>query len=235
MGWQILFPSGPSGELRALEPQPLDRTSVPPVTAEPPAEAVAPDPEPEVVADPMGPSPSNNTALDDEQSGALAKQAVEQGTRLFDNGEYVQAMAQFREARDLDPGNLDAKDWETKTAAEVHRAEVWEREISTTRAALGDHDYESALKKLYRMDPPTEAGEAMVHHWIVTCWYNWGVLRLQSGRLRDAEEKFQEVLGLEPDDEDVINHLEVVRRYRSLPTDATFKSYTSRVTLRELD
>ena len=40
---------------------------------------------------------------------------------------------------------------------------------------------------------------------------------------------------MQPDDEEVANHLEMVRRYRKRPVDSTFKNYTSRVTLRQLD
>jgi tetratricopeptide (TPR) repeat protein len=235
-GWHILFPSGPSGELQALEPQPLDRTSAAPAPApapaEPSADAAVPEP---VVADEPAVSPQRQAALSDAEASALSKEVVQEGKRLFDNGDYVNALVQFREALDLDPGNLDAKDWETKTASEVGRREAFGREIATIRTAFSDYDYESALKKLYRMDPPTEDAGAMVHRWTVICWYNWGVMRLQGSRLREAEEKFQEVLGLQPDDEEAANHLEVVRRYRSRSTDPTFKSYASRLTLRVLD
>ncbi len=75
----------------------------------------------------------------------------------------------------------------------------------------------------------------MVERWTIISWYNWGVLRLQGTRLREAEEKFQEVLALQPDDEEAANHLEMVRRYGKRPMDSTFKNYTSRVTLRQLD
>ena len=155
--------------------------------------------------------------------------------RLFAYGADVKALAQCREALDLDPANFDAKEWETQTAAEVGRRELFGREVATIRAAFVDYDYESALKKLYRMDPPTEAGAAMVNRWTIISWYNWGVLRLQGTRLREAEEKFQEVLALQPDDEEAANHLEMVRRYGKRPMDSTFKNYTSRITLRELD
>ncbi len=232
VGWHILFPSGPSGELQALEPQPLDRTSAAPVAAEPPADAAVPEPE---LADEPVVSPPRQMARNDAEASALAMEVVKEGTRLFDNGDYVNALEQFREALDLDPGNLDAKDWETKTAAEVGKREAFGREIATVRSAFIDYDYESALKKLYRMEPSTEAGGAMVHRWTVICWYNWGVLRLQGARLREAEEKFQEVLGLQPDDEEAANHLEMVRRYRRRSVDPTFKIYASRLTLRELD
>jgi len=232
VGWHILFPAGPSGELQALAPQPLDHTSGAPAAAEPPAEAVVPEPE---VADEPVVSPPRQRVLSDAEASARATDVVKEGRRLFDNGDYVKALAQFREALDLDPGNLDAKDWETTTAAEVGRRELFGREVATIRAAFVDYDYESALKKLYRMDPPTEAGVAMVNRWTIISWYNWGVLRLQGTRLREAEEKFQEVLALQPDDEEAANHLEMVRRYGKRPMDSTYKNYASRITLRGLD
>jgi len=232
VGWQILFPSGPSGELQGLEPQTLDRTSTAPSTAQPSADPVVP--EPQAVGVPPA-SPPKQRVLDDAEARVVAKQVVEEASRLFDEGEYVLALKQFREALDLDSSNMDAKDWETKTAAEVERRAVFEREVTTIRAAFSDFDYESALKKLYRMRAPTEVGDAMVQRWKVTCWYNWGVLRLQGARLSEAEEKFQEVLGLKADDEQAASHLEVVRRYRDRPMDPSFKNYTNRLTLRQLD
>lgn len=232
VGWGILFPSKPLGELPGLEPQALDRTSTAKAAAQPLVEPVPVEPEQTEVLVATAPRP---VVLDDEEVRGLARQAVEEAARLFDQGEFVQALQQFRAALELDPGNVDAKDWETRTAAEVERRELFQREVATIRTALEDYDYESALKKLYRMEAPTEEGEAMVHRWKVTCWYNWGVLRLRGARLREAEEKFREVVELQPDDEEAVNHLEVVRRYRGRAVDASFKNYTDRLTLRELE
>jgi tetratricopeptide (TPR) repeat protein len=229
MGWQVLFPAGSNGD---LAPQPLDTTAV--------ATKPAPVEEP-VQQEPAGPDageapgPTPTLVLSDEEAAVMAQKTVTEGEGLYQAGDYAAALQKFRAALDLDPGNMDAKDWETTAAAEVQRRETFEREIATVRTAFADFDYESALKKLYRTDAPTEDGEVMVKRWIVTSWYNWGVLRLQGARLAEAAEKFQEVLDLDPSDEEAANHLEVVGRYDGRATDATFKNYADRVQLRALD
>ena len=71
--------------------------------------------------------------------------------------------------------------------------------------------------------------------WILASWYNWGVLRLKAGELNDAEERFQEVLDLEPNDHEARSHLEVVHRYQTRPPDASLTAYSQGLPLRKLD
>ncbi len=239
MGWQMFFPSGPSVELGALEPQPLNISAAAPAAvktaAEEAADSFVDDPVALALASPAPPTPEPAPEFIEVGEAEEAMALVTQGSKLFEAGHYDRALEIFRSALNFDPGNMDAKDWEIRAAEQVELREKFAREIASVRVAFSDYDYETALKKLYRVSSPTLAGEARVKQWTVTCWYNWGVLRLQAGRMSDAREKFQEALQLIPGDEETENHLEVLRRYSNRSPDSTFKAYSESIALRALE
>ena len=141
----------------------------------------------------------------------------------------------FTEALALDPANFEAQDWLTRAAEEASKVRLYRTEVEAIQELFADGDYRSSLYKLYRVEAPSDGEQNQIDDWIVACWYDWGVQLLQQGRPRDAGEKFEEVLGLTPDDEEAVRHVQLVERYSTRSVDAAYRTYTGRLVLRQLN
>lgn len=229
LGWSRLFPSGPS--------LPATPTPAAVATASTPGPAAAADPaKPESTAsepteDPSPPPAAPAAAPSPERS----RQLMTAGIASFHAGEFSRATEQFREALQADATNFEAQDWLTQAEEELGRTRRFRQDVESIRNLVEERDFRNALYKLYRVDAPSPDAQRRMEGWIATCWFDWGVVLLQSRSPREAVEKLQEALLARPEDATAQEHLEVARRYASREVDAAYQAYVEGLRLRPLD
>jgi tetratricopeptide (TPR) repeat protein len=194
------------------------------------AEAAAEDSSPsgeELQVEAAPSSPSEDPAA----RTAMAQARYQEARRQVRSGNLRQAKVVLEEALVFDPMLFEAKDLYDEISQQLLEAERFEQDIATVRRSMQDHDYHSALWKLYRLQEsfPSVAG------WdynIASAWYNWGVLLLKAGNLREAMEKFDEVLGIYPNDHEAIRQRRVGERYIGRARDRAYHSYVDALDMR---
>jgi tetratricopeptide (TPR) repeat protein len=91
-------------------------------------------------------------------------------------------------------------------------------------ALLRDSEYERVLRDLWieREKDPTNP---VVHHLLLSSYYNLGVRGLQQGRLDAAKENLTEASRLAPDDEEIKRLVSFVDAYETREQDLLFRIY----------
>ncbi|MGD8377827.1 MAG: hypothetical protein PVF68_16975 [Acidobacteriota bacterium] len=229
LGWTRLFPSGPSLPATAAPASAATASTPVPAAAADPAEPEAAGPEP---AEDAAPAPTAPAAA---PSPERSRQLMTAGIASFHAGEFSTATEQLRGALQADATNFEAQDWLAQAEKELQRTRRFRQEVESIQNLVEERDFHNALYKLYRVDAPSPEAQRRMEAWIATCWYDWGVLLLQSRSPREAEEKLQEALLARPDDAVAQEHLEVARRYSSREVDAAYQAYVEGLSLRPLD
>jgi tetratricopeptide (TPR) repeat protein len=120
-----------------------------------------------------------------------------------------------------------------QAAARVQEQRRLEEDLQTAKDFFVEKDYESALRKFYRLPRDRNLGE--IELFIRNAWYNWAVVSMKGGNCPEALQRLGEVLTLDPDDEDALKQKEVAEHYRDRPKDRVFYAYTDRLTYRTLN
>lgn len=151
---------------------------------------------------------------------AAALELLEQGEDLFGEGRFQEAAELFGKAAVLDPVNPDIAAWQGKAGAqlEIQRKATMERDSALR--ALRTKDFETALRKLYRLQQ--KEGVATYEAHIATGWYNWGLQLLAAGNLAEADRKMDEVLAIQPQDEQALAVKELIADYIDRAKDRLF-------------
>ncbi len=168
---------------------------------------------------------------DPETRMALAQARYQEGRRRARAGKVRQAMSLLEEALELDPVLFEAKDLHDQLSQQVIEAERFDQDMATVRRAMEDHDYHSALWKLYRMQEAFPSLKGWDDN-IASAWYNWGILLLKAGNLREAIGKFDEVLGIYPDDQEATRQRRLAERYFDRERDASYHTYVDALDMR---
>jgi len=85
-------------------------------------------------------------------------------------------------------------------------------------------DWEYALPSLWRLHEADKSNRD-VNRLMVDAYYNLGLRDLQRGDSRDAAEKFQEALALDPNDEGLLRLSEFAQAYSQRPSDLLYKIF----------
>jgi tetratricopeptide (TPR) repeat protein len=146
---------------------------------------------------------------------------------------YEEAVATFSKILDLDPANLEAKEHFDEAASKVQEQKKLEEDLQTGKQLFVDKDYESALRKFYRLPKDRNLGD--VDLFIRNAWFNWAVVSMKGGNCVEALTRLEENLTLHPDDQDAVKLREVAEHYRDRPKDKVFYAYVDRLTYRTLN
>jgi len=146
---------------------------------------------------------------------------------------YEEAVATFSKILDLDPANLEAKEHFDEAASKVLEQKKLEEDLQTGKQFFVEKDYESALRKFYRLPKDRNLGE--VDLFIRNAWFNWAVVSMKGGNCVEALTRLEENLTLHPDDQDAVKLREVAEHYRDRPKDKVFYAYVDRLTYRTLN
>jgi len=157
----------------------------------------------------------------------------EQGQDLYGAGEYAQAARTFKEALALDPVNPDIADWQSRAEGQVRERRRVEAQRSTAVEAFQSKDFETALRKFYRLQQ--EEPDGPYTRYIANSWYNWGLQFLAAGNLREADLKMNEVLTVEPDDQKALAIKKLVTEYQNRAKDRLFYIRIEALRYRPLD
>jgi tetratricopeptide (TPR) repeat protein len=232
--WGILFPKVNMAPLRAPPRAGAGQagpeggeTGTPPEAGE-----VASGQEP---APPDAAHGGTSAVLTAEESQARSKEQMRAGISMFRLADYATAVNRFDEALQTDPANFEAQDWLGKAQQAFAKVQKYQTDVESIENDFEDGNYHRSLYKLYRLEPSSPEEQETLDGWIGVCWYNWGVTLLKQRKVEDAEEKFEEVLGIRPDDPEVTRHLALVRRYNNRKIDEAYDTYTRRLTLRPLN
>jgi tetratricopeptide (TPR) repeat protein len=203
-----------------------------PATAPPSEAAAAPSPaaEPEAVkVEPTRPAvPTDPVALQN-----LALKRLAEGKALMRQNKLEEARAALSEALEYDPVLFEARDKLEEVERGIQEGARFGEDVRTIVSSFEGGDYHSALWKMYRM----QEAFPEIRSWdlnMAASWYNWGVKLLKAGNSRDALEKFDEALKINPHDREAIRQKTVAERYQSRPRDASFNAYVDGLTLRPL-
>jgi hypothetical protein len=118
-------------------------------------------------------------------------------------------------------------------AAKVLEQKKLEEDLQSAKDFFMDKDYESALRKFYRLPRDRNLGDMDL--FMRNAWYNWAVLSMKGGNCPEALRRLDEVLTLDPRDTEAIKQKEVAEHYRDRAKDRVFYAYTDRLTYRTLN
>ena len=157
----------------------------------------------------------------------------EEGRSLLQRGRYQDAVKSFSRVLDLDPANMDAKDLMDKAAGKVLEQKKLEEDLQTAKEFFVEKDYESALRKFYRLPRDRNLGDLDL--FIRNAWYNWAVVSMKGGNCVEALPRLKEALTLDSNDQEALKQQEVAEHYRDRAKDRVFYAFTDRLTYRTLD
>jgi tetratricopeptide (TPR) repeat protein len=158
---------------------------------------------------------------------------TEEGRSHLAKGRYPEAVKSFSAVLDLDPANIEAKEQLDQAASKVLEQKRLEEDLQTAKEFFVEKDYESALRKFYRLPRDRNLGE--VDLFIRNAWYNWAVVSMKGGNCVDALSRLKEALTLDPGDSEASKLQEVAEAYRDKPKDKVFYAYSDRITYRTLN
>ncbi len=198
---------------------------------DPGSEEAAVEEQPPVPEEPIVMTDEPKLPQDPETRRALAQARYQEGRRFARAGKVRQAMRVLEEALELDPVLFEAKDLHDELAQQIVETARFDEDIATVRRAMEDHDYHSALWKLYRMQEALPSVKGWDYN-IACAWYNWGILLLKAGNLQEAIGKFDEVLGIYPDDREASRQRGVAERYHGRDRDVAYHNYVDALDMR---
>ena len=155
------------------------------------------------------------------------------GRAQLGRNSYPAAVETFSKILDLDPANIEAKANLDEAAGKVLDQKQLEEDLQTAKEYFLEKDYESALRKFYRLPKDRNLGEMDL--FIRNAWYNWAVNSLRGGNCVEALQRLGEVLNLDPEDPEAAKQKEVAEHYRDRPKDRVFYAYVDRLTYRTLN
>jgi tetratricopeptide (TPR) repeat protein len=179
------------------------------------------------------PAKGSQSATRQPRDPQAALVLFEEGQDLYGAGEYAQADRTFKEALALDPVNPDIADWQSKAEDQVRERRRVEAQRSTAVEAFESKDFETALRKFYRLQQEEPDGPYM--RYIANSWYNWGLQFLAAGNLREADLKMNEVLTVQPDDQEALAIKKLVNEYQNRAKDRLFYIRIEALRYRPLD
>ena len=155
------------------------------------------------------------------------------GRHLMSQGKWREARAKFNAALALDPANFELKEQadlaQAKIDEDLHRLHDFE----SARQFFNDRDYENALRKLYRL--PRDQGLGDIDLFIRNAWYNWAVIAAKGGNATDTLKKLDELLAVDPDDQDALKLQEVAEHYLARAKDRVYYAFAEKLRLRAID
>ena len=172
-------------------------------------------------------------ALTPEQAQKEIARLFDAGRSSLERGEYAEAAASFTKVLELDPANLDAKSNLDQAASRVQEQKRLQEDLQTAKEFFLEKDYESALRKFYRLPKDKRLGE--IDLFIRNAWYNWAVMSMKGGNCPEAIQRLGEALNSDAHDEEAAKLLEVAEHYRDRPKDKVFYAYADRLTYRTLN
>ena len=177
--------------------------------------------------------PGTDARLTPEETQREIARLSAEGRAEAQRGDYAEAVKLFSKVLELDPANVGIKEQMDQAAARVQEQRRLEEDLQTAKDFYVEKDYESALRKFYRLPRDRNLGE--VELFIRNAWYNWAVVSMKGGNCPEAIQRLGEVLTLDPDDADALKQKEVAEHYRDRPKDRVFYAYTDRLTYRTLN
>ena len=156
-----------------------------------------------------------------------------EGRSSLERGRYQQAVKSFSMILDLDPANLEAKQQLDEAVSKVLEQKRLEDDLQTAKEFFVEKDYESALRKFYRLPRDRNLGDLDL--FIRNAWYDWAVVSMKGGNCTEAQKRLQEALTVDPDDKEAARQQEVAEHYKDRPKDRVFYAYVDRMTYRTLD
>ncbi len=228
MGWLFSTQSdfgGPpdSGhQTVATDPVPATEDAAPSAPTPEPGEG----PEAAVVTAEGAPGSSVNDARQ-------ALMLLEQGQDLFIASRPTAALEVFRRAQALDPVNGEISSWVTRTETHLQQQGKQEADHEAAVAAFERKDFEVALRGFYRMED--KGGDQPYKRYIANSWYNWGLQLLAAGNLREAAKKMDEVLTIQPNDDQAGAIKKLVTSYSKKAKDRKFFQQIEALHYRLLD
>ncbi|HEV8335338.1 MAG TPA: hypothetical protein VGR67_02865 [Candidatus Polarisedimenticolia bacterium] len=156
-----------------------------------------------------------------------------EGRAYLEKGKYPEAVRSFSAVLDLDPANIEAKEQLDQAASKVLEQKRLEEDLQTAKEFFVEKDYESALRKFYRLPRDRNLGE--VDLFIRNAWYNWAVVSMKGGNCVDALNRLKEALTVDPGDSEASKLQEVAETYKDKPKDKVFYAYADRITYRTLN
>jgi tetratricopeptide (TPR) repeat protein len=177
--------------------------------------------------------PEQTPRLSPEETRRRIASYTADGRRLLALGKWREARAKFVAVLALDPANLDVKEMADQAQAKIDDEQRLMNDMDSARQLVQDKDFENALRKLYRL--PRDRGLGDIDLYIRNAWFNWAVVLLKAGNSKDAVNKLNEVLVIDPDDAEALRLQEVAERYTAKAKDRVYYAFTDTLRLRAFD
>jgi tetratricopeptide (TPR) repeat protein len=177
--------------------------------------------------------PSTPPPPSPEQTRQEISRHFDEGRFSLERGRYQEAVRSFSRILDLDPANLEAKQQLDEAASKVLEQKRLEEDLQTAKEFFVEKDYESALRKFYRLPRDRNLGDLDL--FIRNAWYDWAVVSMKGGNCMEALKRLQEALTVDSNDKEAAKQQEVAEHYRDRPKDRVFYAYVDRLTYRTLN
>ena len=155
------------------------------------------------------------------------------GKRLMSQGKWREARAKFNAALALDPANFELKEQADLAQSKIDEEQHLLNDFASAKQFFNDRDYENALRKLYRL--PRDQGLGDIDLYIRNAWYNWAVIAAKGGNATDTLKKLEELLLVDPDDQDALKLQEVAEHYLARAKDRVYYAFAEKLRLRAID
>lgn len=163
----------------------------------------------------------------------VAQKKLAEAQRLINQGKSRQARELLSQALEIDPVLFEARDLLEQIDTQLADMQRFDDDVRTVNRAFEEGDYHSALWKLYRLADAFPTVRTWNYN-IAASWYNWGVKLLKAGNCREAIEKLDDTLKINPNDREAIRQKTVAERYLARPKDTAYFSYVDALNLRPL-
>jgi tetratricopeptide (TPR) repeat protein len=162
-----------------------------------------------------------------------APEAMARAKAAMDSGAYAAAVIAYNEALTLDPSLEEARAG-LMQAGDRYKVQKADRDqIDRAKIAFEEGEYTPTLKILYRLPEGRYAAE--VERYKVNAWYNLGLVSLRAGNCKEAQESFDEALGLRPGETDIRRAKGLAQKYQAAAKDRAFYDAAEAIPFRRIN
>ncbi len=163
---------------------------------------------------------------------ARVSELIREGKALAASEQPSAAQKKFKEAMLLDPLSMEAKRLHADASRVAAEQRQKDEKMNNAIQSFEEEQFEEALKLFYRLP---ESNKEPIQRYILNSWYNLGVFYLMASNVVEAKKCFEEVLLLNPYDQNAQQELEFTEWYTSHRIDESFGTHVKTLTYRKID
>jgi tetratricopeptide (TPR) repeat protein len=224
-----------SGDSKAVVTIPIPSIAQQPESGEPEAETLVTDESSvsKALESELGQTEeaSIDVTLTASEIKARFRELIKEGKALSASGQPFEAQEKFKEAMLLNPLSIEAKKLHADASQVLAELRQKDEKMNNALQLFEEEQYEEALKLFYRLPG---SNKDPIQRYILNSWYNLGVLHLMNNSVVEAKKCFEEVLLLNPYDQNAQQEMKFTEWYTSHRVDESFGNHVKALTYRKI-